>query len=769
MVVGMDGNICRTTDGGNSWILQNSGTTSYLTDVAVLDSSNAIILISNSSKILRTTDGGDSWKEQLLTYSSPIERLSFINSKIGIGIGAYVNRYINLFRTTDGGSSWEVQRLYNIFVSGEVKFLDSNRMVSLAGNGASLLMFSSNGGVNWNIQTLPQANWNDIAFLTNGQLVLMGYHWSPDSVQFIISTMAHDLCSPKVEIQKPWDNETDIVIPEFGRELPLLQWSFTQNPIAPYSTVQISNDSIFQDGIILDSNIAFKSFTDTLSLEYPFLKPLSTYYWRVAIEHFDGTRSDWSVIRKFTTAGGNLNGIVYDDRNRDCQVDTGDKRLKNWPLSLSGIYKNTIIYTDTLGEFNIAGIDSGTYNISDNISTFWGKTCPDSSFYKIYLNRNEEIQELNFGRYYPWNTISGKLFHDQNENGIYDTAEIPLSNWKVIVASLSNPDIELFSTTSDSSGLYAFNYMNHGDYILKILPDTLWEQIYPKLNKSYEIYFQDYNNHYTNCNFAVHRIPPRVKIPIFVRSTVMEVNLKAWFGVRQGATYGIWGVDSACSFFDNGEGEEEYPPILTGMYDARFVDPRGGSRKFGLGSVVDMRDYISSSQIDTFKLTFIPGYNQGGTYPMMLYWSKDSIIKSFSGSVLLSNPALGTFDMKIIDSLEIIDSTISSVNIVAQSPKLTLLAAEVMNGVPSAFNLYQNYPNPFNPITNIKFSIARSQLTILSVYDILGREVKTLVKEIKQPGVYTVQWDASKIPSGIYFYRLNVGEFIETKKLLLIR
>ena len=94
--------------------------------------------------------------------------------------------------------------------------------------------------------------------------------------------------------------------------------------------------------------------------------------------------------------------------------------------------------------------------------------------------------------------------------------------------------------------------------------------------------------------------------------------------------------------------------------------------------------------------------------------------------------------------------------------------------VPVGFELYDNYPNPFNPTTKIQFSIADRQLTIVKVYDVLGREVVTLVNEVKEPGTYTVEFsakggDGSNLASGVYFYRLQAGSFVETKKLLLLK
>jgi hypothetical protein len=90
-------------------------------------------------------------------------------------------------------------------------------------------------------------------------------------------------------------------------------------------------------------------------------------------------------------------------------------------------------------------------------------------------------------------------------------------------------------------------------------------------------------------------------------------------------------------------------------------------------------------------------------------------------------------------------------------------------GLPTTFELSQNYPNPFNPGTNFQFSIANRRLTILKVYDVLGREVATLVNEVKQPGTYTVQWDASRQASGVYFYQLSAGSFVDTKKFVLVK
>lgn len=92
------------------------------------------------------------------------------------------------------------------------------------------------------------------------------------------------------------------------------------------------------------------------------------------------------------------------------------------------------------------------------------------------------------------------------------------------------------------------------------------------------------------------------------------------------------------------------------------------------------------------------------------------------------------------------------------------------------FSLSQNFPNPFNPTTKIRYSIpnvtligVERSLVILKVYDVLGIEVANLVNEEKQPGIYEIEFNASQLSSGIYFYKLEAGKYSETRKMMLIK
>ncbi|MBC8043030.1 MAG: T9SS type A sorting domain-containing protein [Rhizobacter sp.] len=91
------------------------------------------------------------------------------------------------------------------------------------------------------------------------------------------------------------------------------------------------------------------------------------------------------------------------------------------------------------------------------------------------------------------------------------------------------------------------------------------------------------------------------------------------------------------------------------------------------------------------------------------------------------------------------------------------------SGKPRAFGLQQNYPNPFNPSTTIRYELASASEVSLKVFDVLGREVASLVQSRQPAGNYRVPFNASKLSSGIYFYRLQASGKVQTKKMLLLK
>ena len=112
------------------------------------------------------------------------------------------------------------------------------------------------------------------------------------------------------------------------------------------------------------------------------------------------------------------------------------------------------------------------------------------------------------------------------------------------------------------------------------------------------------------------------------------------------------------------------------------------------------------------------------------------------------------------------DSVVSSYS---NEVSLTLTGIEGQKKIPTEYSLSQNYPNPFNPTTKIKFALPKSGLTKIVIYDLLGRAVRTLIDKEIEAGYHEITLDATDLTSGIYFYRVQSGDFIQTKKMILLK
>ncbi|MCH7974393.1 MAG: T9SS type A sorting domain-containing protein, partial [Bacteroidetes bacterium] len=91
------------------------------------------------------------------------------------------------------------------------------------------------------------------------------------------------------------------------------------------------------------------------------------------------------------------------------------------------------------------------------------------------------------------------------------------------------------------------------------------------------------------------------------------------------------------------------------------------------------------------------------------------------------------------------------------------------NGIPTEFNLIQNFPNPFNPSTTIYYGLPEESSVKITIYDVLGNEVMVYSEDNQEAGYHSVEFDATVLPSGIYFYQLQAGSFVEIKKMVLLR
>jgi len=197
---------------------------------------------------------------------------------------------------------------------------------------------------------------------------------------------------------------------------------------------------------------------------------------------------------------------------------------------------------------------------------------------------------------------------------------------------------------------------------------------------------------------------------------------------------------------------------------------------------------VSDRPIDTFPYLLTIPYTASYTalvdsfYLEVEHFRFETLVQNKRFNLPNSNPSLLDF---YLDSLQVGDkiklrATITDKSIysnVAHYPDTGWVVMNVLSpvvsveneNIPQAYNLSQNYPNPFNPGTKIKYSIPQLSQVQIKVYDVLGNEVTTLINEEKPAGEYEVEFNGSNLPSGIYFYQLKAGEFVETKEMILLK
>lgn len=531
----------------------------------------------------------------------------------------------------------------------------------------------------------------------------------------------------------------------------------------------------------------------------------------------------------------------------------------------------------------------------------------------------------------PGSIITGRKYHDLNNDGILNAGEPGISGWRI---DLNGKYIT--STYTDVNGYYRFSGLDSGTYIVTEERRNGWFNTQPSTGE-YHIELQ-LNVTSDNIDFGNAITIPRLKIPLSFYNADKSAVRDIYWGIRTGASYGIWGVDPSATSVDSAEGENELPPPMSGTFDIRFINLDHSPNYFGNGSWVDIRNFFSSSQCDTYKLSFQSGPTG---YPVTFKWSKEIINQSFGGVVRIEKSLGKWVDMKLVDSLVIKKGNTRALHIISENPTIPILynkgwniislptmvvdarrtvlfptstsrlykydhsfgyvasetldvgngywikfpsvippitidgidvssisvnvfkgwnlvgsltnsvsvssiesvppgiivggffgydssyypadtlkpfmgywvkaeqdgqliinsssqpisanririiptselpppppgeAISAIQAIPKEYTLEEAFPNPFNPNTTIRYQLPEESRVTLKVYNTLGQVVIALTDEVQEAGIKSVDWHASNIASGVYFYRLEAisvsdpnKAFTQVKKMLLIK
>ena len=170
---------------------------------------------------------------------------------------------------------------------------------------------------------------------------------------------------------------------------------------------------------------------------------------------------------------------------------------------------------------------------------------------------------------------------------------------------------------------------------------------------------------------------------------------------------------------------------------------------------LDIDGPTDQQQLEDYQRIFPVFWEHPGVEGVTLWGWRPGMWRTDEQAYLITNAG------ELRPALEWLRSYVDSVSVGIEDEKVA--------GLPTEYRIYNNYPNPFNPTTNIRFDVPKASEVTLKVYDLTGRQVRTLVSERKEPGTYTVNFNAGNLSSGLYLYRLQAGSYTEVKRMMLIK
>lgn len=468
-----------------------------------------------------------------------------------------------------------------------------------------------------------------------------------------------------------------------------------------------------------------------------------------------------------------ITGKVFFDTNNNGTYDSTDLPLSGWKVLLSGTKKDSTI-TDSSGIFTFKNIPFGNYTITQVVKPGWVQTLPASN-YSISINSGNLSGVFNFGNYsstaiaFPvdgkWNLMSLPIrVADRRKNTVFGSA-------------VSNA----FAFESGYVARDTLSYME--GYWLKFLyPHIVWiaggrfeeDSVDVKLGWnligtiSYPIPVS-----------TVQSVPPNIISSAFYgykngyqMSDSLRPSQGYWVKVRQNGklkfrknTIGkiqtlnlnslsdIWKIS-----INDSEGNSQNLYFTTTNFDESIIE-YFAAPPIPPNSAFDVRFITNSYLYDHSKMVKTKIVIRGATYPIKIEWSSTPILK-----YELSDE-LGNF----IGTLEGKRGTITINNLNLNTLWLKPVISDEIKSIPKNYALHQNYPNPFNSSTLIKYELPTKDFVSIKVYNTLGKEIASLVNETQEEGFYSVTFDASEYPSGVYFCKFTTTKFSAVKKLLLIK
>jgi len=742
--VGDLGALIKSTDGGTSWIVSETNTT---TPILKVRSFNGQVVIASGfgGLILRSTNEGETFTQVTSNVTGDLWGLQMINDTLGWACG----NANSLAKTTDGGQTW--QRIFTPGYTSDYWWIDflTESYGFIAANGKVLKTID--GGQNWEIIEAGDAYpLFSIDVIDSLHIAAAGYGGTGYVAKNIYSSDAGYTWINGGQLTNEAVNCIQFVSPDTGYlVMTNVSARKTTNRGQSWTTIQGISDN-YELQLLVESNIGYSSGAG------------------LKINKADGNLDEWNrliINDNFSDVFfvSEQNGFVISSSGFSAPsglYKTTDSGI-NWQKHSSGLNGVDLLFLDSLSGF-IAGSTiykstSGGENwFTANISV------PTGPVVKIFFINS---------------TIGWAITNYSSIQNVYilkstDSGE----NWFEQYSNLFFPS---FTSINFVDSLYGWISCLNG-YPYKTTDGGLnWiEQTNSGIGASRDVFFIDYQNGFLLESNKLYKT-------IDGGSTWVQNQNLTGFSLAELSTYEdstifIIGYKTYRSK-DGGENWDEFTELngtrITGL---NLLNAGFG---FAVGEQGLIMEYYDSLYVPVELISFI-GETIGNR--VVLGWRTASEInnkgfeierKEFENQVwnnigfaeghgttteknkyshtdFINKPGKYYYRLKQIDYNGNFEYS-NVVEVTVQEPRLLLLS--------------QNYPNPFNNATVIIFQIPTDEFVTLNIYDVLGNKIKTLIAENKKAGYYTINYSANDLSSGIYFYKLTSGDYSQTKKFILLK
>ncbi|MFA7360338.1 MAG: YCF48-related protein [Candidatus Kapaibacterium sp.] len=695
----------------SSWFFQNPYPDAQNINSIYFIDNNTGFISGNNGRILKTTNSGINWLYSNLDLSLSVNQLSFINNSTG-----FLLTNNQIYKTTNIGDYW--QSKLSVSINNLTSFSFLSNSLGYLSSSAGLIFRTINGGDNWIQISNSSTPFSKICFSDS----LTGFSINSNTVYR--------------------SSDGGII------------WN-SRNFSSGDTTVN------FKDISFINDNTGF-----ALALKSRQIYPNPNSWSRAEIYRTTDKGLNWISLTyinyespKNIEFSNNVNGLLTTS-NRIYRTNNGGG---SWQSVFSDINKTfTSLYLIKNTNMCYAGGNSGLFMSSTNFGTNW----------------------TNYSRLISTKDILSSSFIDENtgfivgDQGLFAKTTNAGNNW-TFVNSL--PNYRLNSTTFTSS-LTGYTVGFAKDTVYKTLDGgASWQHICSYTNASclYHIQFVNSLTGYASgypgkiiktTNGGMNWVSLSTAIGSDLLSLCFIDDLTGYIASNMGNL--LTTTDGGNSFSYQFFGTSTY------FWCVKFINVNTGFMSTANGKIYRTtnagNNWTIHSTGTTQQINYIDFSNENTGFAV-----GNGIYKTTDSGLNWSRQIFGSFPYFLWNISIILPNVIYAFGAGGAILKTTNGGSVFINNinkeVPSGYSLNQNYPNPFKPCTKIKFSIVSSprvlggDLVQLKVYDVMGREVQTLVNESLKPGTYEVSFDGSALNSGVYFYKLITNGYIETKKMLLLK